>query len=133
VPERLDTEDGQTENFPTMQEKTTMMHSKAHSLLIFKKRLRKAAVTLVVRLNKASRILLKMHPGAKAYIKKSIFDKNYMLSSLQTGRNWNDFTVEQEVQRRAIYELEADKLISEGGINTKSVNYITETANRIKD
>ncbi len=37
------------------------------------------------------------------------------------------------MQRRAIYELEADKLIAEGGINTKSVNYITETANRIKD
>lgn len=37
------------------------------------------------------------------------------------------------MERRAIYELEADKLISEGGINTKSVNFITETANRIKD
>ena len=34
---------------------------------------------------------------------------------------------------RAIYELEADRLISEGGINTKSVNYITDTVNRIKD
>ena len=37
------------------------------------------------------------------------------------------------MQRRAIYELEADKLIAEGGINTKSVSYITETANRIKE
>ena len=37
------------------------------------------------------------------------------------------------MQRRAIYELEADKLIAEGGINTKTVNYITKTANRIKD
>ena len=41
--------------------------------------------------------------------------------------------MEQEVQRRAIYELEADRLIAEGGINTKSVSYITETANRIKE
>ena len=55
------------------------------------------------------------------------------MQALQTSNNWNDFSLEQEVQRRAIYELEADKLISEGGINTKSVNYITETANRIKD
>ena len=37
------------------------------------------------------------------------------------------------MQRRAIYELEADKLIAEGGINTKSVNYITRTAGRIKE
>ena len=37
------------------------------------------------------------------------------------------------MQRRAIFEMEADQLIAEGGINTKSVNYITETANRIKE
>lgn len=76
---------------------------------------------------------MKMYPGAKPYQKKSIFDKNYLLQSLQTSTNWNDFTLEQEVQRRAIYELEADKLIAEGGINTKSVSYITERVNRIKD
>ena len=37
------------------------------------------------------------------------------------------------MQTKAIYELEADRLIAEGGINTKSVSYITKTANRIKD
>ena len=109
------------------------MRSKAYNLVVFKQRIRKAAVTLTIRLNKATRILLKMFPGAKAYQQKSIFDKNYLLQSLQTGNNWNDFSLEQEVQRRAIYELEPDKLISEGGINTKSVNYITSTANRIKE
>lgn len=95
--------------------------------------MQKATVNLVIRLGKAMKILLKMYPGAKSYQQKSIFDKNYLIQALQTSRNWNDFSLEQEVQRRAIYELEADKLISEGGINTKSVSYITETANRIKD
>ena len=101
------------------------MKSRASSLAVFKKRLRKATVTLVIRLSKATRVLLKMYPGAKAYQQKSIFDKNYLLQSLQTANNWNDFSLEQEVQRKAIYELEADRLIAEGGINTKSVNYIT--------
>ena len=109
------------------------MRSKARDLAAFKKRLRKAAITLVIRLHKASRILLYMHPGAQAFVRKSIFDKNYLILSLQSGKNWNDFNVENEVQMRGIYELEADKLIAEGGINTKSVNYITDTANRIKD
>ena len=52
---------------------------------------------------------------------------------MKTSKNWNDVSLEQEIQRRAIYELEADKLIAEGGINTKSVSYITDTANRIKE
>ena len=43
------------------------MRSSAHNLVVFKKRLRKASVTLTIRLNKATRILLKMYPGAKAY------------------------------------------------------------------
>ena len=43
------------------------MRSKANNLITFKKRLRKAAVTLVIRLNKATRILMKMYPGAKSY------------------------------------------------------------------
>ena len=68
--------------------------SRASSLAVFKKRLRKATVTLVIRLNKAARVLLKMYPGAKAYQQKSIFDKNYLLQSLQTANNWNDFSLE---------------------------------------
>ena len=32
-----------------------------------------------------------------------------------------------------MFELEADKLLSEGGINSKSVTEITETAKRIKE
>ena len=72
------------------------MRSSAHNLVVFKKRLRKASVTLTIRLNKATRILLKMYPGAKAYQQKSIFDKTYLLQSLQTGNNWNDFSLEQE-------------------------------------
>ena len=55
------------------------MRSKANNLITFKKRLRKAAVTLVIRLNKATRILMKMFPGAKSYQQKSIFDKNYLM------------------------------------------------------
>ena len=46
---------------------------------MFKIRLRKCAVTLVVRMNKASRALLKMHPNAGPFTQKSIFDKNYMI------------------------------------------------------
>ena len=37
------------------------------------------------------------------------------------------------MQRRGLYELEADKLLAEGGINSKSVTAITETAKRIKE
>ena len=32
-----------------------------------------------------------------------------------------------------MFELEADKLLAEGGINSKSVTEITETAKRIKE
>lgn len=39
-------------------------------------------MSLIIRLSKATRILLKMYPGAKAYQQKSIFDKNYLLQAL---------------------------------------------------
>ena len=63
----------------------------------------------------------------------SVFDKNYLLNVLLSSNNWNDQTIGEEVQRRALYELEADKLLAEGGINSKSVTAITETAKRIKE
>ena len=37
------------------------------------------------------------------------------------------------MNRRGLYESEADKLLMEGGINAKSVSQITETAKRIKE
>ena len=38
-----------------------------------------------------------------------------------------------ELHRRAMHELEADKLLAEGGSNTRSVQDIKEMAARIKD
>jgi len=72
----------QASNRPAHPTSDPMTKSKAQSLPIFKRRIRKAAMTLSVRLNKAMRVLLKMHPGAKSFQQKSIFDKNYLLQSL---------------------------------------------------
>ena len=62
-----------------------------------------------------------------------MFDKSFLLNVLLSSNNWSDHAIEEEVQRRTMFELEADKLLAEGGINSKSVTEITETAKRIKE
>ena len=107
--------------------------SKGANLPVLKKRLKKSAVSLVLRLHKTTRALLYIFPGSQNHQQSSVFDKSFLLNVLLSSKNWNDHSIEEEVQRRAMFELEADKLLAEGGINSKSVTEITETAKRIKE
>jgi hypothetical protein len=61
---------------------TPSMKSSASKLTVFKTRMKQMSVSLVTRLHKAQRILLRMYPGATNYQTKSVFDKTYLLHAL---------------------------------------------------
>ena len=69
------------------------------------------ATALVTRLNKATRVLLKIYPEAETSNVKSVFDKNFTLHGLLNSVNWKDEQLEEELHRRAIHELVADNLL----------------------
>lgn len=90
--------------------------SKAQKLVQLKQRVKKATISFTVRLHKTVRTLLKMYPGAVVLAEKSLFDKNYLVHMLLNSENWKSDSIDREVLSKTLYELEADKLLSEGGI-----------------
>lgn len=96
-------------------------------------RLQAACATIAARLHKTTIVCYKIYPGSLNIERASVFDKNWIVFTLVNATPRTADAAHSYATKQFNFTVEANKLLSDGGIAAKSVKLITDKSRIIKE